>query len=90
MRTLRVRDVMTRKVIVVTEGTSFGDMVDLMVRHQISAIPVVDDEGGLLGMVSEADLISKQGYGVVDVVHHLTVGVPESPTEPTDASAVGS
>ena len=63
MRTLRVRDVMTRKVIVVTEGTSFGDMVDLMVRHQISAIPVVDEDGGLLGMVSEADLISKQAYG---------------------------
>jgi CBS domain-containing protein len=63
MRTLRVRDVMTRKVITVPEGTPFGDMVELMLRHQIGAIPVVDDEGGLVGIVSEADLISKQAYG---------------------------
>jgi CBS domain-containing protein len=63
MRTLRVSDVMTRKIITVPEGASFGDMVELMLRHQIGAIPVVDDEGGLLGMVTEADLISKHGYG---------------------------
>jgi CBS domain-containing protein len=54
---------MTRKIITVPEGASFGDMVELMLRHQIGAIPVVDDEGGLLGMVSEVDLISKQAYG---------------------------
>jgi CBS domain-containing protein len=63
VRTLRVRDVMSRRVVTVTGSTSFGDLVDLMLRHEIGAIPVVDDEGGLLGLVSEADLISKQAYG---------------------------
>jgi CBS domain-containing protein len=63
MRTLRVRDVMSRNVITVPGGTPFGDVVDLMLRHEIGAIPVVDDEGGLVGVVSEADLISKQAYG---------------------------
>jgi CBS domain-containing protein len=54
---------MSRKVVTVTESTPFGDLVDLMLRHEIGAIPVVDDEGRPCGLVSEVDLISKQAYG---------------------------
>jgi CBS domain-containing protein len=63
MRTLRVGDVMTTRVVAVTPATPFRDVVDLMVQHEISAVPVVDDEGGLVGLISEADLIGKQAYG---------------------------
>lgn len=63
MRTLRVRDVMSTQVVTVAEGTSVGDVVDLMLRHEIGAIPVIDDEGAVVGLVSEADLVSKQAYG---------------------------
>ena len=63
MRTLRVSDVMTRRVVAVTPTTPFRDVVDLMLQHEISAVPVLDDEGCLIGLVSEADLIGKQAYG---------------------------
>ena len=63
MRTLRVGDVMTSRVVAVTAATPFRDVVDLMLRHEISSVPVLDDEGGLVGLISEADVLSKQAYG---------------------------
>ncbi len=63
MRTLRVGDVMTTQVVAVTPDTPFTAVVDLMLAHEISAVPVIDDLDGLIGLISEADLISKQAYG---------------------------
>jgi CBS domain-containing protein len=63
MRTLRVSDVMTSRVVAVTAATPFRAVVDLMLRHEISSVPVLDDEGGLVGLISEADVLSKQAYG---------------------------
>jgi CBS domain-containing protein len=63
MRTLRVGDVMTTEVIAVTPAAPFRDVVDLMLGHEIGAVPVVDDEDGLVGLISEADILSKQAYG---------------------------
>jgi CBS domain-containing protein len=63
VRALRVGDVMSTRVVAVTPGTPFRDVVELMLRHEISAVPVVDDVYGLVGLISEADLISKQAYG---------------------------
>jgi len=36
--------------------------VRLLEQHHISALPVVDDSGRLVGIVSEADLLIKEGY----------------------------
>jgi CBS domain-containing protein len=63
MYTLRVRDVMTTRVVAVAPSTPFRDVADLMLRHGIGAVPVIDDTGALVGLVSEADLVSKQAYG---------------------------
>lgn len=63
MRTLRVGDVMTTQVVAVTPDTPFTAVVDLMLAHEISAVPVIDDLDGLIGLISEADVISKQAYG---------------------------
>jgi CBS-domain-containing membrane protein len=63
MRTLRVRDVMKARVLAVTPSTPFRDVAELMLRHGIGAVPVVDDAGGLVGLISEVDLLSKEAYG---------------------------
>jgi CBS domain-containing protein len=63
MRTLRVRDVMKTRVVAVTPSTPFRDVAELMLRHGIGAVPVVDDAGRLAGLISEADLLSKEAYG---------------------------
>lgn len=59
---MKVKDVMTVDVITVREGTPFRDVVDLLVEHRISGVPVVDAEGHLRGLVTEADLMSKEAF----------------------------
>jgi CBS-domain-containing membrane protein len=58
----KVRNVMTREVMTVTEQTPFTEMVRLMAVHKISALPVLDDDGHVVGLVSEADLLRKEEY----------------------------
>jgi CBS domain-containing protein len=55
-----VSDVMTRTVVVVHVTTPFKDVVRRMQEYRVSALPVVDDDGRLVGLVSEADLILKE------------------------------
>jgi len=54
---MKVGDAMTRDVVTVTEQTTVGDVARLMGDHHISALPVLDEAGGLAGIVSEGDLI---------------------------------
>jgi len=50
-------DLMTRDVAVVYPDTSLLDAVKLMARRKISGMPVVDDAGMVVGMLSEGDLV---------------------------------
>lgn len=64
-----VSDVMTRSVYTVSDHTPFKEIVSTLVRHHISAVPVVDAENHVLGMVSESDLLAKVVAGGDPRVH---------------------
>jgi CBS domain-containing protein len=53
---MRIRDVMSSPVVTVAPDTHLKEVADLLVRHELSAVPVVED-GALVGIVSEADLV---------------------------------
>lgn len=55
-----VQDVMTARVVWVPESAGYKDIVTLLRRHRISAVPVLDPAGRVTGVVSEADLLMKQ------------------------------
>ncbi|MEU4119896.1 CBS domain-containing protein [Kitasatospora sp. NPDC028055] len=55
-----VNDVMTREVVTARPDTPVKEVAALFHRNDITAIPVVDDQGRPLGLVSEADLIRKE------------------------------
>jgi CBS-domain-containing membrane protein len=57
---MNVESVMTRSVIAVGPRASIEQAARLMVEHRISGLPVVDDTGVPVGMVSEGDLIVRQ------------------------------
>lgn len=60
MRHRKVRDVMTTGVVTVTEKTPFKEVVRAIERDRISGVPVVDEDGTLVGVVSEVDLLRKR------------------------------
>ena len=59
MRT-KVRDVMTTRVVAVKRNATFKDIATLLTEYRVSAFPVLDDEGKVIGVVSEADMLSKE------------------------------
>ncbi len=54
---VKVTEIMTRPVIAVTPGTRIKEAARRLVENGISALPVIDADGGLVGIVSEADLL---------------------------------
>ena len=58
--TVTVRDVMARTVTTVREDTDFKELVRLLQECRSGALPVVDDAGAIVGVVSEADLLLKE------------------------------
>ena len=55
-----VRDVMTTHVTAVPKTATFKEMATLLREHRVSAFPVVDSDGKVVGVVSEADMLAKE------------------------------
>jgi CBS-domain-containing membrane protein len=60
---MRAMDVMTSEVITVDEDASVQSVAKLMANHGISAVPVVDKDNRVIGMVSEGDLLHRAETG---------------------------
>src|SRR4051812_37041802 len=54
---MRAEDIMTRPVHTVGPDASVESAAELLAAKTVTALPVVDDDGALVGMVSEADLL---------------------------------
>ena len=57
---LTARDIMTKKVITVSKDATIGELSRLLLKNKISGVPVVDNEGRLLGMATDADIITEE------------------------------
>lgn len=60
---MKTKDFMTKAVISARPDTSVRDIARLLLKHRISAVPVVDERGGVIGMVSEDDLMRRPESG---------------------------
>jgi CBS domain-containing protein len=56
-RRRKVASVMTRDVITATPDTPVGEIAVMLLKHHIKRVPIVDDDGALVGLVSRANLI---------------------------------
>ncbi|MGE5288635.1 MAG: CBS domain-containing protein [Micromonosporaceae bacterium] len=57
-----VGEVMTSGVITVTARTRFKELARLMAKHDVSSLPVLDEDGRVVGVVCEVDLLRKEEY----------------------------
>lgn len=60
---MKAADVMSRNVSTVTPETSIAEVAEILLGRHISAVPVVDAGGAIVGIVSEGDLIRRQEIG---------------------------
>ncbi|HET7414814.1 MAG TPA: CBS domain-containing protein [Arthrobacter sp.] len=71
----RAAEIMSSPVVTASPSTSVADIATLLGRHRISAVPVVDDGGHVVGLVSEYDLLAKSGPTAAEVMTTAVVSV---------------
>ena len=54
---LKVEDIMTKDVISVAKDTPIDEAIDIMRKHNITGMPVIDDDMTLLGVITEKDVL---------------------------------
>lgn len=60
---MKAGDVMTRNVVSTRPNASVAEMVQLMLDNRISGLPVIDDHGDLVGIVTEGDCLRRAETG---------------------------
>ena len=60
-QSVKARDIMTEKVISAHKQTSAKDIANIMAKHNVSGIPVIDDNEHVIGIISENDFLSRMG-----------------------------
>jgi tRNA nucleotidyltransferase (CCA-adding enzyme) len=79
--TKTLHDVMTTTVVSVAPNSLIEEALDLMLRHGISGLPVVETDGRLVGIISEFDALMLVGqspeelWPVEPVAYHMTTDV---------------
>lgn len=66
---MKAKDIMTRRVITVTPDSSVGDIATLLLERNISAVPVIDEDKRVVGIVSEGDLVIRHDIGTDQPKH---------------------
>ncbi|MDE2662912.1 MAG: CBS domain-containing protein [Gemmatimonadota bacterium] len=69
---MKVREIMTRDVTTVPPGMTLEEAADILARRRLRAMPVIDDEGHVLGMLTDRLLIS----GLLPELERAEAGAP--------------
>jgi CBS-domain-containing membrane protein len=79
---MKAREIMTRDVISILDEATVEDAARFLARNRISGLPVVNADGMLMGLVTEHDLIAKQGRQVTDIMSRSVITVsPDTEVE---------
>lgn len=65
-RSVTAKDIMTKEVVHVAPGTPLAEVAELMGRYDISGVPVVDEAGRVVGVISAKDFLTRMGAGSAD------------------------
>ncbi|MEH0421191.1 CBS domain-containing protein [Streptomyces sp. B21-083] len=81
---MNVKEIMTAPVVTVTEDTPVPEIAAVLHGRRISAVPVLDAGGAVVGLVSEYDLLARSGGTAAQVMTRTVISV----TEDTDVDDV--
>ena len=67
---MQAQDIMTKNVISAAVDTTVEQITALMMKNHISAVPILDGDGTVIGLISEGDLMRRvEGSGAVSYTH---------------------
>jgi CBS domain-containing protein len=72
------KDIMTRDVITVSSTLTVKQLAMMLIKNQISGAPVAGKNGKIVGVVSEADIVSKKGKDVKAIMTKQIITVSEN------------
>jgi CBS-domain-containing membrane protein len=68
-----VSEIMERDPVTVAPDASVQDVVSALREHQLPGVPVVDSDGTVVGMVTEADLVLPDDDGDLHIPHYINL-----------------
>jgi CBS domain-containing protein len=74
------RDIMTRDIITVAPTMTVKLLAKTLIKNQLSGAPVAGKNGKIIGIVSEADILSKKGKDVKSIMSKKVISVPDDTT----------
>ncbi|MGH7811959.1 MAG: CBS domain-containing protein [Candidatus Binatia bacterium] len=74
---MMAKNIMTRDIVTVSAGMKIKDLAMTLIKNQISGAPVVDRNGKIVGVVSEADIVAKKGKDVKSIMSKKVISVTE-------------
>ena len=74
---MQVKGVMTTNVITVKEDQTKQQVARLLAEHHISGVPVLGEDDAVIGVVTEYDIIAKEGRRVSDIMTRSLISVSE-------------
>ena len=72
---LKARDIMKRELITVSPETSVTDAANILLEKHVNGLPVVDENGHLVGIICQSDLVAQQMKLPVPSVFNLLDGL---------------
>ncbi|HUF41161.1 MAG TPA: CBS domain-containing protein [Verrucomicrobiae bacterium] len=71
------KDIMTRDIVTVPPTMPVKKLAMTLIKNQISGAPVAGKNGKIVGVVSEADIVAKNGKDVKSIMSKKVIGVAE-------------
>jgi CBS domain-containing protein len=71
-------EIMTRDVVTIGPATPTEELAQLLAFHNVSGMPVLDSDGALIGIVSEADVLGKWGKTVGEIMTPTVITVDQA------------
>ncbi|MFA9269609.1 CBS domain-containing protein [Svornostia abyssi] len=70
---MQVAEIMDRDAVTVAPGTPIQDVLALMKDNELPGLPVVNEAGRCVGIVTESDLVLSEEEGDLHMPHHLDI-----------------
>ena len=74
---MQAKDIMTRDVITVRPSLPVKELAMLLIKNQVSGVPVADETGKIIVLVSEADINAKKGKQVQSIMSEQVFSLSE-------------